>query len=58
MAVFATWTTTQLTNLGLWLAKALGLGVDAAPVAAGDTWTTERLTNFGMEMSKGFGTGL
>jgi hypothetical protein len=59
MAVFKVWTTTQLTNFGLWLANALGLGLDTAePIAANDTWTPESLATFGLEMSKGFGCGL
>ncbi len=61
MAVFKAWTTTQLTNLGLWLAHAFGVGVgpEIAPsIAVSDTWTPESLASFGLEMSKGFGGGL
>jgi hypothetical protein len=59
MAVFKAWTTTQLTNLGLWLANAFGVGPEIAPpIAASDTWTPESLATFGLEMSKGFGGGL
>lgn len=53
------WIAQKLTQLGLWLAGAFGLGINVPQTAANsDTWTPDTLASFGLEMSKGFGAGL